>query len=350
MQLVVVESTDQRKGLETMKCNRRHRAVIAGVTAVVFMMVTACGSGSASPKSLTTSDSVPAMPEQVHQLIQTAQNLEVVPNQVMPPLADAHLDTGMAIAIDHGCTGDFGQKSASIESCTFGDPRGSRTLVLYGDSHAAMWLPAFDEIGRSEGWRVVLLWKGNCGAAEVTYWLNIEKRLYPECSAWHRWAIPQINRIRPNAVILASSVTAGNGYSGKAEIALAPSVWRTGLEKTLQEIASPGINKVVLGDIPYIFKDATAGGPTDCLAIHPSNIQMCSAPPSTAVYRTAEQQAATLEGAQYVDTVPWFCARLCTGVIGSFVVYADGTHITAMYIQYLTDALEESLPFVSSKG
>lgn len=332
-----------------MKGSRGHRVLIAGVTAAIFMMLTACGSGSASPKGLTTADPVQAIPGQIQQSILSAESLQVVPTQVMPSIADAHLDTGMAIATDHGCTGGFGQTSVSIQSCTFGDPHGSRTLVVYGDSHAAMWLPAFDQLGRSHGWRVVLLWKGNCGAADVTYWLNIENRPYPECSTWHRWAISQIEMIHPDAVILASSVTAGNGYSGKSEVALVPSDWRTGLEKTLEEIASPGVDRVVLGDIPYIFKDAAQGGPTDCLAVHPSNLLSCSAPPSTAVYRTAEQQAAALEGAQYVDTVPWFCARLCPAVIGNYVVYADGAHATALYIQHLTDVLGDALPFMTSK-
>ena len=35
---------------------------------------------------------------------------------------------------------------STVPACTFGDSTGSHTMILYGDSHAAMWFVALDEI------------------------------------------------------------------------------------------------------------------------------------------------------------------------------------------------------------
>ena len=52
--------------------------------------------------------------------------------------------------------------------CPRGDTEAPRTLVLIGDSHARAWIPAFDEIAATAGWRTFYLVKSQCTAAHVT--------------------------------------------------------------------------------------------------------------------------------------------------------------------------------------
>lgn len=326
-----------------MGCEGARNGLLLGIAAVLSVILAACGSSPASSAKDLKSVAVQATPEQVQQLVADAPNLQVVPGNVAPSLADAALDTGTAIAIDHGCTGSTGQTSVSIAACTFGDIHAKRDIVLYGDSHAAMWLPAFDQIGTSQGWKVILLWKGNCGAVTATYWLYSQNRTYTECSAWHRWAVPEINQLDPNLVVLTSSVEAGNGDSGNPDVTLVPSVWRGELERTLATIVSPSTVDIVLGDIPSIFKDGPGGGPTICLARHQTDVQACSGPISPGEYRSAEAQAAAVAGVRYINPVPWFCARICTGLVGNDLVYADGGHATATYVRLLTETLDAAL-------
>ena len=46
--------------------------------------------------------------------------------------------------------------------CVYGDPQGTRTAVLFGDSHAAQWLPALDRYARDRGWRLEYHTKAAC--------------------------------------------------------------------------------------------------------------------------------------------------------------------------------------------
>ncbi|MET0419241.1 MAG: acyltransferase family protein, partial [Actinoplanes sp.] len=46
--------------------------------------------------------------------------------------------------------------------CVYGDPNGARTMYLIGDSHAAHWFPAFDDLARNRGWKLVAMTKAAC--------------------------------------------------------------------------------------------------------------------------------------------------------------------------------------------
>ena len=52
--------------------------------------------------------------------------------------------------------------SVDEQICVSDDPAGKRLMVVYGDSHALMWLPAFLCIARSRGWKLVVLGKSAC--------------------------------------------------------------------------------------------------------------------------------------------------------------------------------------------
>ena len=51
-----------------------------------------------------------------------------------------------------------------VPICTLGDPKGTRLIVVYGDSHAPMWIPAFSNFARLEHWRLVVFGKLGCPA------------------------------------------------------------------------------------------------------------------------------------------------------------------------------------------
>ena len=51
--------------------------------------------------------------------------------------------------------------------CVFGDTAGATTVVLFGDSHAAQWFPALDDIATRHHWRLLVLTKKGCPTAEI---------------------------------------------------------------------------------------------------------------------------------------------------------------------------------------
>jgi len=79
-------------------------------------------------------------------------------------------------------------------------------MVVYGDSHAGMWLPALDGIGKRAGIKVVPLVKVGCGPYDVTQ-LH-DGQAYPACPECRDWAMAQIAEIRPDVVVLSAAAAA----------------------------------------------------------------------------------------------------------------------------------------------
>ena len=83
-----------------------------------------------------------------------------------------------------------------------------------------------------------------------------------------------------------------------------------------------------------------------CLAAHVDDLQQRSSPVSTAVLPLdgIDRAAASTAHVGYVDTVPWFCSRMCTPIIGGLdVYYPTGLHISAPYATYLQNVVAQAL-------
>ena len=103
---------------------------------------------------------VPASPTQLKQLLQSAPTMRFLPSDLSPSLAQASHDWGGPQA---PCFPGFQQTSIPA-SCVFGDPHGAKTMVIYGDSHAGMWLDALNPIAIRNHWKLIDLSKGACPA------------------------------------------------------------------------------------------------------------------------------------------------------------------------------------------
>ena len=100
---------------------------------------------------------------------------------------------------------DVTRKDTTSSVCVHGDPNGSRTLVIYGDSHAAMWIPALDVIGKEAGWQVIQLTKPACQAPDFPRYSGTLKREYTECAEYREFALAQIASIKPDLVLISSA-------------------------------------------------------------------------------------------------------------------------------------------------
>ena len=47
-----------------------------------------------------------------------------------------------------------------MKPCLFGDPHGSRSMVLYGDSHSGMWFQTIDDVATAAHWKLWYLGEG----------------------------------------------------------------------------------------------------------------------------------------------------------------------------------------------
>ncbi len=279
----------------------------------------------------------------VRALVQSSANISALPGDLVPRLENANKDFGWLLPAPEECLVD----PEVIESppCVFGDPGGSRTVVVLGDSHAAQWLPAFDHIGKELGWKVELLTKAGCPAAWLSFrtaYQSFTQRLIgppPDCLPWLENTLARINASTPDAVILSSCNGCEYMVDDNGNV-LTREAWANGLRETLDRITSPGTTEIILGDIPRLKVSV------DCLALHPQNVQKCARPVETAVgatYNDIERQVAETAGARFVDVTPWFCATVCSPVIGNMLVYTNDYHVTATYAEFLTGELRAAL-------
>ena len=291
---------------------------------------------SSSPQLATPVE--PASPAAVLKAVAVSAHMKAIPSDVTPALQLADSDSGQSMAGSVGCNPSFDQ--TKTPACIFGDPKGSKTLILYGDSHANMWLPAFDTIGKRLHWRIALLAKYACSAPDLNfgYWNGQFELPYTQCNEWRRYALARANSLHAQVVVVTSEFNTSRLANNKPVTA---AEWSRGLRKTLASFKTPGIIKIVLGDIPYLSQD----GPS-CLAAHESNIQPCSRSRVTAVltsHDNAERSAAAAEDAKYISVIPWFCSSICTAIVSNMVVDQDQYHITKTYAIYLSEALQATL-------
>jgi peptidoglycan/LPS O-acetylase OafA/YrhL len=282
----------------------------------------------------------PASPAAVEQAVANARLLTSLPADVSPSLEAAPNDWGGLPADAQGCEAHLAV--TSVPSCVFGDPHGTHTMVLYGDSHALMWFEAFDAIAKQAGWRLVVLGKDWCHVALVPRTnppgFGVPGGRYTQCDTWHRFAMQRINALDPDLLI----VTEEPGGQLYPTGTITPALWEQGLSKALDGITSPKTHKIVLGNIPI-----TPHINPNCLARHEQEVQACSALPDR-YYRsmnTAEALAAQHSGARYINVMPWFCATTCTDIIDNIIVYKDSDHITATYSRYLENEIAAALGF-----
>ena len=293
------------------------------------------GESSTSTGKTGTTAIVPVSSAQLDQLLAAAPSIRFLPADLTPPLATVRYDWGGQAA---PCFPALGQ-SVVPPTCVAGDPHGTHTMVVYGDSHAAMWFDALNDIALRAHWKLVDLGKGYCPANSLPYanppgW-GTPGGEYAACDQWHRFAINRINQLQPNLVIVTQEYRGkvdGSGYT--------PRQWQRGLELTLGQLHVAKGNVVVLGNIPLLPQS----GP-ECLADNTTNVQRCSGAMITVLskFNRAEQLAAGDAGARYVSVTPWFCSTNCPAVVGRYNVYLDQYHVTATYSLVLQDVLAKAL-------
>ena len=118
-----------------------------------------------------------------------------------PNAVFAHASAPDAIE-DKDCLTGF--RSDRLKPCAFG-PDSGEAVVLWGDSHAAQWLPALRSAAETKGWRLILLVKASCPSAMVPVYNPRLQRNEEECVRWRRAALTYIESIRPKLVLISNS-------------------------------------------------------------------------------------------------------------------------------------------------
>ena len=152
--------------------------------------------------------------------------------------------------------------------CVFGDATSPRTVVLLGDSHAAMWLPALIPMMTAARDRLVLLWYQFCPTGNLSIWNPLTHGANAKCSEFRMNAISMVKRITPSLVLLADRTS---NVRNQLDEPISGATWKNGEIKTIEMLKATDTKVAIIGDISILAKAIP-----DCLAAHPTQVQKCS--------------------------------------------------------------------------
>ncbi|MES2093820.1 MAG: acyltransferase family protein [Actinomycetota bacterium] len=263
---------------------------------------------------------------------------DFVPAAVAPKLGDAAADTGLLYA--SGC-----QQTLTAPDplrCTFGDPESDFVMVLFGDSHAARWFTALNEVAKGRGIRLDTYTKSGCRSEETdALW---DASANPSCARWRTAVVQRLRAEKPDVIVLTNHLGPTSGGNDRALQA----DWERAATSMLARL--PAESRVVtIADTPQF-----AASPVDCLSANVENARRCSVPREAAfntVISAAQRTVAARTGSGFVDLSDYFCGpSSCPPIIGSTLVYSDEHHVTATFSRQLAPVLDAALaPYLPAR-
>ena len=245
----------------------------------------------------------------------------------------------------HRCWTPIGRVApAAASGCVFGDPNGSATVALFGDSHAEHWLAALDQLGRERGWRIVLMVQGGCPVSDAPELVaSGSDRRGRACARYREATIRRLIAMRPDVAVLSSydeyvardeAAATGRGIHGRVP---APA-WARGLRRTYTRLGEAGVPVIAIRGTPYPGFDVPA-----CLSRRAARLPMADACEYArdealhAAARAAQRSAVRDVAARglpvaAVDMADAVCpASRCGVTRAGLVVFTDDNHLTASF-------------------
>jgi len=204
--------------------------------------------------------------------------------------------------------------------CSYGDKTSKRTIVLYGDSHAAQWFPALEKIAIDNGIRLISLTKSACPAPEVK---KVEVGAYKnaDCFKWRANSIKRIGELNPEAVLLSGF----QHFDFPKTFASREIWWSQGQQITFNHLRGLAPKLIYITDTPHPTRDIP-----NCLAS--GGGEKCDG---------SEISSPTVAGGFTVlDPTPWLCDKKCPAIVGGVVAYRDASHISVAMSTTLAPKLE----------
>ena len=244
--------------------------------------------------------------------VAAAKRNAALPWPLTPPVGSLR---GDFYEFPKGCGARQGQTTSRI--CRLGEPGAAKTLVVFGDSHAEMWMPAVLRMAHRDTWAVVPFVKVGCVPSSWTH------RSWP-CGVWYRWAINRAAALHPQASLLVGS-WAGNRT---------PAAAVKGMAALMADARRFSASTIVVGDSPHQHRN-----PVDCLLARGATMRTCASRATLAELQTdaAVAASAAKQRVGFMNVTGWFCGRassvavLCPLVVNRTIGWIDQGHISATY-------------------
>ncbi len=266
-----------------------------------------------------------------------------------PSASKAVDDVPMAYAA--GCmSSSTAQWIVKTSACVFGDPKGKKLAILFGDSHAAHWLAAADAAAKRQGYRLEVRIKTFCTPVTLPRWDEGRGKVYTECQEWKAKVIEDLRKSDPDVIFWAarssgeiSVVQDGHQVS----TASAEPLWQKSLRDMMRILKGTTDHVVAIADTPF----APYSMPS-CVSNDPEHPQLCDFPISKAsLTRFDLPVLKAIQGITVFDFTNRFCTNgICHSVIDGVFVYRDQGHITNSFSATFADEFASVLPAAESSA
>jgi hypothetical protein len=270
--------------------------------------------GPAADRSGATVPGTNGVLPEVMAAVEAARRGGPIPVGLTPPIGQLR-NFGAPYAPPDGCISKDSSSDTTSKVCRIGASASAKLVVLFGDSHAMMWLPALLETAWRDGWAVVPLLRTGCtpqkwrpGGGDAP------------CREWYAWALRQVGRLHPRATLLGGSIGELDTPSARAAT--------DGVTEAAAALKRLG-RVVVIGD-----PEGLTVNPVDCLLSGHASMASCTTTWPAASLRAYDRVAARTKalGVGFLATRGFLCfERRCPAVIGHTIAYMDNNHMTVAY-------------------
>ena len=240
-----------------------------------------------------------------------------------------------------------GLRATNYASCIYAKRNSPHRLFLIGDSHALQWFPAVEGFAEKYDLALYSRTKSDCMVAEVSVFSRRLGRIYHECDQWRARVLEEIERIRPEMVIIGLSSTrqapvrpgTSDQWTGAERLAVFAEVER----KMIKRIAATGAQLVMIADTPTLPAD-----PLDCLVESGGSTWRCRWPEQETLPRNGFPWSFKPDkpppGVTVIDFSDQLCWNgYCYAANETHVIMRDTHHVTAAFSATLSDVLEQRL-------
>ena len=298
--------------------SRPHRGMLLYPIGVVSVLLVALLAQPASPFAATGSGSHRFngdAPAAVQASVSEAARAAPIPADMSPTIDKVKADLkGIG-----DCSG--GGKKTSSKICQFGDPQGRKRMVIFGDSHSTMWIPALTANAKALHWQFIPIVKEACGFNDFA-----APPARSQCGAWYQWAKNTIKSLHPDLIVVSVYVNPG---------------WEPGVRQIVNELRESGTRILLMSDVPGVDV-----APAVCLLTSGATQKTCLWTQRVKYLKADAETKSIAHQAkiEFVNVSPWFCYQLsCPTIVDSTVAYADAGHITGTYARYLAPDLARYL-------
>ncbi|MBA8989721.1 peptidoglycan/LPS O-acetylase OafA/YrhL [Curtobacterium pusillum] len=304
------------------------RTVFLGLTSSVTAVGVVLGVNAVvAPGALTTDRAAePVVPSP------RPTSTEFVPRNVQPRLDDA---TSTSSEFRRAGCHNEQTRDSTVNSCVLGDPAGTTTVAVIGDSHAAHWVPAVEAwAAATTGTRILAYTKNACTMVDVR--VRTAGRPYTECDTWRARVLERLAASSPDVVLLA-----GSAHLDLVDRSNRSGQWSAGLARTLS--ALPDSSRVaVLADTPEFAESVPR-----CLSANLDDSDACAVDRNIGVdqaWLAMERRVTRSADRAYVDLTDWFCTATRCGVVsGNTLMYRDHGHLTERWARSLTAPIGDAI-------